>query len=408
MSSNEACRIGLSALVDAYRDPHALYDAAREQGGICFDPAGKCWLVTDYAAVRRILGDPRFSSDLGRGGPSASASRPSFIEMAIKRQILFSDGEDHARVQEAILRESTRRGHSIRPLLRQIADRLLEPARARGRIDLVKDFAAPFAAEAISLIMGIPLSNDEQRDQLRQWSNTFGAVTSGYFRVRVQEIDRLGAFFRDLVRGRAAHPSDDLIQTLIRDEVFGDEEDLVINCMMIFGAGRVTSQKVLGDGVPRLLAEWGRWRELNRGTPGLSRRLAEEMLRAVTPTRHLARYAVETVDLSGELPGDHRIGAGDRVILFLEAANRDGCVFANPHAIVADRHPNPHVAFGFGSHRCPGAGLARVELQVALDALLETFEDLRADPSAAPEWDPNPNLGGYQSFPCLCAGSSPD
>jgi cytochrome P450 len=403
MSSNEPCRIGLSALVEAYRDPHSLYDAARKQGGICFDPVSKCWLITDYSAVRRILGDPRFSSDLSRGSRNApQASRPSFIDSAIRRQILFSDGEDHERVQEAILRESTRRGHSIRPLIRQIADRLLEPARLRGRIDLVRDFSAPFAAEAISLIMGIPLEDDRQRDQLQQWSNTFGAVTSGYFRVRVQEIERLGAFFRDLVRSRKTHPSDDLVQTLIDDRVFDDEEDLVINCMMVFGAGRATTQKLLGDGVAKLLPEWGRWRELNRENPGTSRRLAEELLRAVTPTRHLARYAVETVDLADEFPGDHRIREGERVILFLEAANRDGRTFASPHSLVVDRQPNPHVAFGFGAHRCPGAGLARIEIQVALDGLFETFGELRPDPAAQPEWDPNPNLGGYQSFPCVC------
>lgn len=402
MKSNELSQTRLSDLVQAYRDPHSLYDAARKQGGICFDPVSKCWLITDHLAVRRILGDARFSSDLRHGSRHApQTSRPSFIEAAIKRQILFSDGEDHERVQGVILRESTRRGHSIRPLIRQLADRLLEPARLRGGMDLVREFAAPFASEAISLIMGIPLDDDRQRDQLQQWSNTFGNVTSGYFRVRVQEIEQLGAFFRDLIRSRKTDPSDDLIQTLILDAIFDDEEDLVINCMMVFGAGRVTTQKLLGDGVPKLLPEWARWRDLNRENPSTSRRLAEELLRAVTPTRHLARYAVETVDLSDEFPGDHRIREGERVILFLEAANRDGCIFASPHSIVVDRHPNPHVAFGFGPHRCPGAGLARIEIQVALDALFEAFEELRPDPSTPPAWDPNPNLGGYQSFPCV-------
>lgn len=151
---------------------------------------------------------------------------------------------------------------------RQIADRLLEPARVRGRMDLVREFSAPLAAEAISLVMGISLDDDRQRDQ-QQWSNTFGAVTSGYFRVRVQEIDRLGAFFRDLIRSRKTHPSDDLIQTLIRDGVFEDEEDLVINCMVIFGVGRITTQKVLGDGIPKLLPEWARWWDLHRENPGM-------------------------------------------------------------------------------------------------------------------------------------------
>lgn len=407
MISSAVCPIGLSGLVEAYRDPHSLYDEARAQGGIAFDPAGKCWVITSYAAVRRILGDPRFSSALERPSrtPATQSARPpSFIESAIKRQILFSDGGDHKRVQDAIVRESTRRGHSIRPAIREIADRLLRPAKARGRLDLVKDFSAPFAVEVISLIMGIPLENDRRRDELGQWSNTLASLTSGYFRVRVQEIDRLGTFFRELVRGREASPSDDLVQTLIRDGVFDNEDDLVINCMMIFGAGRVTSQKVLGDGIPKLLPEWDRWRQARRENPGMSRRLAEELLRTVTPTRHLARFAVEAVDLSDEFPGEHRIQEGERVVLFLEAANRDECVFAAPQDVVADRQPNPHVAFGYGSHRCPGAGLARIELQVALDALFEAFDELGPDPSAEPEWDPNPNLGGYQSFPCVCGG----
>lgn len=398
------CPVGLAGLIEAYRDPHALYDQAREQGGICYDPASKCWLVTDYAAVRRILGDSRFSSRLEwatRSNPRGG--RPSFIESAIRRQILFSDGEDHERVQDAIVREATRRGNSIRPLIREIADRLLQPAKVRGRLDLVKDFSAPFGTETISLIMGIPLAGDRNRDELQHWSNTFGAVTSGYFHVQVQEIDQLGAFFRDLVRGRAANPSDDLIQTLIRDQVFEDEEDLVINCMMIFGAGRITGQKVLGDGVPKLIPEWSRWREMHRANPAISRRLAEEMLRMVTPTRHLARFATEPVDLAEDFPGEYRMREGERVILFLESANRDETVFATPHTLVADRQPNPHVAFGHGAHRCPGAGLARIELQIALDALFDTFEELAPDPSAKPEWDPNPNLGGHVSFPCVCA-----
>jgi cytochrome P450 len=135
----------------------------------------------------------------------------------------------------------------------------------------------------------------------------------------------------------------------------------------------------------------------------MSRRLTEELLRLVTPTRYLARQATEDVDLSGELGPGHRIRRGEKVFLFLEAANRDPRRFVDPHVLQEERQPNPHVAFGHGPHRCPGASIARVEIQIALETMFSVFTELRPDPSAAPSWDPNPNLGGYDSYRCLCA-----
>ncbi len=402
MTTDDLCGVRLSALVDAYRDPHALYRRARELGGVCHDEKTGCWVVTDYATVRAVLSDPRFSSDLGQASEGAGPPPATgFISAAIRKQILFSDGDAHKRVQGAIVRETTRRGHLIRPRIEEIARKLLSRHAPPGCLDLVQDFFGPFAAESISLIMGVPLKSDDQRDELRQWSDTFGAVTSGYFKVRVQDIEKMGAFFRELVRARATVPSDDLIQTLLREEVFEDEEDLVINCMTIFGAGRVTTQKVLGDGVSRLLPEWERWRETILRNPQHARRLAEELVRAVTPTRMLARFAVGTVELADSRGRSHVVEKGSRTVLFLESANRDPTVFDDPDSIIGTRQPNPHVGFGHGPHRCPGAGLARVELQVALEALFRTFEGLSPDASRPPEWDPNPNLGGYRSFPCV-------
>jgi pimeloyl-[acyl-carrier protein] synthase len=173
--------------------------------------------------------------------------------------------------------------------------------------------------------------------------------------------------------------------------------------MAAFAAGRVTTQKLIGDGVPMLFPEWGTWREMVAANPGVSRRLTEELLRMVTPTRYLGRHATEDVDLSGEWGSGHLIRTGQRVVLFLEAANRDPARFPDPHQLEWERQPNPHLAFGHGAHRCPGASIARAEIQIALETLLATFETLGPNPSAPPVWDPNPNLGGYRSFPCLCS-----
>ena len=122
----------------------------------------------------------------------------------------------------------------------------------------------------------------------------------------------------------------------------------------------------------------------------------------VTPTRYLGRHAIEDVDFSGEWGPGHLIRTGQKVILFLEAANRDPARFPDPHQLRWERQPNPHLAFGHGAHRCPGASIARAEIQIALETLLATFETLGPNPSAPPDWDPNPNLGGYRAYPCLC------
>jgi pimeloyl-[acyl-carrier protein] synthase len=164
----------------------------------------------------------------------------------------------------------------------------------------------------------------------------------------------------------------------------------------------VTTQKLLGDGVPILLPEWARWRDALRSDAAFARRLTEELLRLVTPTRYLARYASHDLEFSGDDLERHRFRKGERAILFLEAANRDPNAFPEPHRFGPARQPNAHLAFGFGPHRCPGASVARVEIQIALEELLTAFDELKPSPSASPTYEPNPNLGGFASYPCVC------
>jgi pimeloyl-[acyl-carrier protein] synthase len=253
------------------------------------------------------------------------------------------------------------------------------------------------------MILGLSAAEPGEVERLERWSTTFADVTSGYLRMEIQDVVHLGDYFRAQVASRGGIPSDDLIGAFLRDGALESEEEVVIQCMMAFAAGRVTTQKLLGSGIPLLLPEWSAWREQARANPASLRRLTDELLRVVTPTRYLARYAAEDVHLAGGSAGGTTIRRGDKLVLFLEAANRDPQAFPRPHALEGDRHPNPHVAFGFGAHRCPGASLARIEIQAALQALLETLEELRPDPSTPPRWEPNPNLGGYASYRCVCA-----
>lgn len=399
-TSSAALPATLKGVTEAYTDPHALYDSLRDRDRIGFDPTSRCWLVTGHDTVRKILSDERFVSDVALAVPQPQRStRRSFIMDAVQKQIIFTDGPKQARVQRAVLVELARRSDSLLAPLAASARGLAERARDRGEVDLLTDFAIPYSMEAISVVLGLPPRDEQETARLEQWSTTFANVTSGYLKGNLEEIASLGEYFRAQVAARRGEPSDDLLGAFMRDGVLEDEEDVVIQCVMAFAAGRVTTQKLLGSGIPLLLPAWSAWRERIQANPASVRRLSDELLRVVTPTRYVARYA--TADVVTE--GGHTIRRGERVILFLEAANRDPQAFPDPHALFADRQPNPHLAFGFGQHRCPGASVARIEVQVALQALLETLAELRPNPASPPTWEPNPNLGGYASYPCLCA-----
>jgi cytochrome P450 len=399
----EPGEIPFKRLVEAYRDPHSLYDTLRERSPVRFDPAARCWVVTGQEPARRILGDPRFVSDAALAVPGMRRSpRRTFAGDAIQKQIIFVDGAKQARVQRTVLTELARRSDALTPPLQACAAALAEQARARGDFDLVGDFAVPFTLQAVSLILGLPVGTPEEMARLERWSTAYADITSGYLHAKMDDVVQLGEFIRTHVAARAGTPSDDLIGAFLRDGGLDDEDDLVIQCMGVYAAGRVTTQKLLANGIPLLIPEWSAWRERVRTTPSAVRRLVEELLRLVTPTRYVVRYATEDVEMADGSAAGVRIRRGERVVLSLEAANRDGEAFACPHSLKADRQPNPHVAFGFGPHRCPGASVARIETMIALQTLLETLGELRPHPSQPPAWDPNPNIGGYTSYRCLC------
>lgn len=397
-----AAGITLNGLVGSYTDPHGLYDTLRERAPVSWDAAGRCWVVTGHAELRKLLADERLVSDQTLVTPPARRSaRRNFVADAIQKQVLFMDGPKQGKVQRAVLVELSRRSDSLAEPLRASALELAERARTRGEIELVREFAIPYSLLAISLILGMPEAPAAEVERLERWSTTFADVTSGYMRMEVDEIMDLGEYFRAHVRSRGGVPSDDLTGAFMRDAGLDDEEEVVIQCMMAYSAGRVTTQKALGNGIPLLLPRWAELRAAVQANPAATRRLTDELLRTVTPTRYVARYATADVQLD-EASGGQTIRRGDKVVLFLEAANRDPDAFACPHAVEAARQPNPHVAFGHGAHRCPGASVARIEIQIALQALLEVLPELRPHPSVPPTWEPNPNIGGYATYRCLC------
>lgn len=382
----------ISGLRRWYTDPHGLYDMLRAHDSIYFDPSSRCWLVTSHRPMMSILDDQRFSSRLGD-----ATQMPS-----VTKQMIFMDGDEHRRRQSVMLRPLARMVKNMPEDIRAFAQDGLAILRRTGEMDVVNTFASHISLMSIAHVLGLPLNDREELTQLEHWSDTFGDITSGYFCGDIQDVSRLEEYFRELIAKKRKNPvpaSDDLISGFIAaKDIFPDDEDLIANCMMIFTAGRVTTKKLLGNGVHILLKHWAQLqREVQENPHRVLKMVGEELLRMVTPTRCLIRQATEDIDLSGHVPGNHLIRRGERVLLFLEAANYDPASFNCPANFDPHRHPNKQIAFGLGPHQCPGATLARLEIQIALEVLFSVI-DLHSKAGMKPAWNPNPNLGGFLSY----------
>jgi cytochrome P450 len=393
----EANDFNLAALRRNYLHPHALYADLRAHDPIYYDATSQCWLVTAHAPMVAILGDDRFSSQLGA---SAAMFPPT-----VSKQMLFLDGEVHHRAQSVMLRPLANMVKSQSTAIKAYVRELLEAAIARGEIDTVQDLSSRLSLWTIAHVLGMPTDDMDHLQQLAQWSNTYGDVTSGYFQGNFKDIQRLADYFRALIDEKRQHPGDDLVSEFVQAGDVYTQDELIANCMMVFTAGRITTEKLLGDGLPVLAAHWGELRATFADSPdAITKSLGEELLRLITPTRYVMRQALEDVDLSDRFPGDHLIHQGQRVLLFLDAADHDPALFDDPEHLAAQRRPNKHIAFGYGSHQCPGANLARIEIQSTLEALLTIAEELQPQPNTAPTFNPNPNLGGATSWPLHIAG----
>ncbi len=389
----------LAALRRHYTNPHRLYSALRAHDSIYFDTSSQSWLVTGYSEAVAILDDPRFTSRLEQPAATARPGAINPLQRMINKQFLFLDGEEHLRAQRVVLKPLALMVKRMPEQIKAYIGSILEAQRSKSEIDVVKDFASPVSLLIIAHILGVPLDDHTQLLLLEQWSDTFGDITSGYFRGSMQDIQRLEDYFRQLIAVKRETPGDDLLSAFIKaQDVFIDEDDLVANCMMVFGAGRITTKKVLGNGIPVLMQSWEKWQQEFIEQPALPKLLAEELFRVTTPTRYLMRRASENVDLAPRFPGQHFIRRGEKLLIFLEAANYDPGTFTEPETFNPYRRPNKHIAFGFGPHQCPGATLARIEVQIALELLL-SLSSLHPYDTALPAWNPNPNLGGYASFP---------
>jgi cytochrome P450 len=350
-------------------DPYPTYARLRAEQPVYFSQTGDVWL-TRYADVQLALTDHRF----GRSAPAYAARSKALGGEAIPPSMLFQNPPDHTRLRALVSRAFTPRTvERLRPRIVAIADALLE--RAGDAFDLVEGFAFPLPAMVIAELLGVP---SEDQAPFQNWTSDVAravdATADEAARVRgAAAREHMAEYFAGLVEERARYPREDLISQLVAVHEEGDRlslGELLSMCALLLAAGHETTVSLIANGVSTLAQyplEWSRLRH----DPAAIGAAVEELLRYESPVQLTDRVALEEVTLGG-----YSVAAGRRIVAAIGAANRDPAVFADPDRLALTREPNAHLAFGHGIHFCLGPGLARLEAQVALTALVARFNNV--------------------------------
>lgn len=374
-----------------------LYRELQDTNPVCRvrTPAGDpAWLVLGHENIRTLLAN----ADLGRSHPDPEhAAR--FTDSAIVGKPSRADPEseraDHARQRMVMNRSfSLRRMEALRPRVQGLVDDLLdEMARRTPPVDLHEAFSFPLPALVISELLGVP---PEDRDSFRRWSEQAADMTDREGAARA--LERLYGYIRTLIALKREQPGEDVISDLVHArDVEGrlQEGEMVTMAGGLLFAGHETTVTRIDMGCLLLLLHEDQL-ALLRADPSLIVRAVEEVMRvSVTPIGVAPRYALADIAIGGVT-----IEAGELVLVGLDAANRDGRVFAEPDRFDITRERNPHVGFGHGYRFCLGAPLARVELQSALGTLVQRFPTLRlAVPLEQIRMKSHLLTGGLESLP---------
>ncbi|MFI6227583.1 cytochrome P450 [Micromonospora echinospora] len=352
------------------------------------------WLATRHADVRMVLGDSRFSR-----AASAGRDEPRNVPEQRESGILGMDPPEHTRLRRVVAKAFTaRRVEQLRPGTRRVAGELVDGMIAAGApADLVVHLATPLPIRVICDLLGVPVTD---QDRFHTWSEAIVSTTALSPERAREYVDNLLGYMAGLVEQRRTTPTDDLIGAMVRmRDSDGDrlsEDELVRLAAGLLAAGHETTVNQIPNLVYVLLTNPEQWARLC-AEPGLVPSAVEELMRFVPlgATAAFPRYATEDVEVGGVL-----VRAGEPVVVSIHSANRDERVFTDADQIDLARPVNPHVAFGHGVHHCVGAQLARMELQVVLETLVERTPGLRlAVPEPELTWKTGLLVRGLTSLP---------
>jgi cholest-4-en-3-one 26-monooxygenase len=351
-----------------YVDPWGAYQWLRDEAPVFWDQAQRVWVISRYDDIVAVERD-------GARYSSATGSRPH-IDQSADESMINLDDPAHQAQRNLIARQFTPRSvRSHEENLREIVTKILDEVTPLGECEAIEAIASRLPAMMTCDLLGYPR---DMWERLRWWSERvmlLAGQTSPEGPPHQPHHDLpsvmqdWAAVTLELIEQRRAEPKDDLISLWTHSEGWSTKK-ILDETVLVLDGGAETTRTVVGSMI-RELALQPDQRQLLIDRPALlSTTAVEEFIRWVSPILNMRRTA--TVDHEFH---DQEIRAGDQLLLLYPSANRDPRAFTFPETLDVTRSHNRHVAFGFGTHFCLGAHLARLEIRVMFEELLLRMPD---------------------------------
>ena len=369
--------------------PYATYAWMRDNAPVYWDETNELWGISRYDDIIDIekRKDVFINSDRNKGGyrPNIPAD-PAIIGL---------DDPLHHKRRNLVSRRFTPRAVSQwEDVIRAKVTALLDAVEAKGgEGDLVGELAAPLPAMMIGKLLGF---GEDQWHDLQEWSEKTIEMGGGprYFNetgmVAAMEFAQACA---ELYEEKKRNPGDDIVSFWTTASVDGEPlsvEDVIADCLLILDGGAETTRTVIARTILNFVAHPDQW-DVLRGGADLTN-FVEECIRYVTPIHNMCRVATRDVEMHGVT-----IEQGQQLVLMYSSANRDPAHFKDPERFDVTRYPNLHIAFGFGTHFCLGAALARLEIRIFFEELRRRVSGFRL--TGDPVEMPNAFVYGLRSVP---------
>lgn len=364
-----------------HANPFPTLDRMRAEGPVVrlkLPILGRTNLAVTQDACAALLKDhENFARDPANAGSKTQARILKVLPRTIgllALNMLGHDDPEHRRLRGLVDQAFMRRTiEAMRPLISDIADRLLDRLKGRTEVDLMAEFCRDLPLSVICAMLGLP---DRDHDRFKNWLGRLTDTANMGAVVRAMPgVIGVVRYLRRVSRpGGGALPGG-LIAELRDAESDGErlsEDELVSMIFLLFGAGQETTTHLICGGLFALLSHRDQLERLRSG-PGLMPTCVEECLRYVSPVQMTKpRFIKRDLVWQGR-----QFRRGEMFAAFLAAANCDPARFERPHDFDIARHPNPHLSFGTGVHFCLGFQLARAEAAIAFERILARFPDMR-------------------------------
>ncbi|MBL5973377.1 MAG: cytochrome P450 [Candidatus Leucobacter sulfamidivorax] len=367
---------------------------AREQDWYAETPYG--WAILRYEEGTNVLKDRRFQQGNARW-PAQNGIHDGPWQEWWQETLLSIEGDDHLRLRRLLSPAFRSRAiEAMRPQFQELANDLIDGFADRGEVEFVTEFAEPYAARILCMLLGLP---EDEWSRVAHWADDLGKS----FGINVREdlprieaaLEGLAGYIEKVIEDRAAHPRDDLVTTLLQaheDDDTLSRRELSVSLVFLAFAGMETTRNQLGLALQTLLAHPDQWRLLGE-RPELGGRAVEEVMRVNPTVTWVTREAIEDVDLNGLL-----VPKGGIVQVLSHSIGTDPLRMGDEASFDLAVEDRPlHAGFGGGVHHCLGHFVARTDMSVALPLLARRMPN--AEPDGPGVWLPVSGNTGPIRFP---------